>query len=253
MSVVDSQTQNNIQTVTLDRPDALNAFNNDVFDELCDAFIAAAADDDVKVLMLTGAGRAFSAGADLKAKGMEQAPPRHGLEGLLKTIIDFPKPFVVAANGLGVGIGCTILGLADLAFAAQSARFRCPFSSLGITAEASSTYTFARLMGHQKASWMLLSAEWMTAEECQQAGLLNAVYADDDFMARVTQHVGTLAALPAQSLMQTKELIMAPQREAMKAAVDAENAALARLSGGPANVEAISAFKEKRTADFSNL
>ena len=90
----------------------------------------------------TSTGRAFSAGADLKAKGVETTP-RHGL---------------------GVGIGCTILGLADNAFAAQSARFRCPFSSLGITAEAASNYTFTRLMGHKQANWILLSAEWVDAK-----------------------------------------------------------------------------------------
>ncbi len=251
--VIDSQTSGGINTVTLNRPDALNAFNNQVFDELCAAFLTAATDNSTKVLLLTGAGRAFSAGADLKAKGKVEAPPRYGLEGLLNAIIDFPKPFVVAANGLGVGIGCTILGLADVAFAAESARFRCPFSALGITAEAASTYTFTRLMGHKKASWILLAAEWVSASEARETGLVNDVFADADFMAEVQKRVQTLAALPRESLMQTKELIMAPQRPAMKAAVIAENAGLARLSGGPANREALSAFMEKRTADFSKL
>ncbi len=252
MSVIDSQTSAGIATVTLNRPDALNAFNNDVFDELCEAFMHLASDDDVRVLLLTGAGRAFSAGADLKAKGV-QGTPRHGLAGMLNAIIDFPKPFIVAANGLGVGIGCTILGLADIAFAAQSARFRCPFSSLGITAEAASTYTFTRLMGHKRASWILLSAEWVDAKMACEAGLVNEVFADDAFMAEVMKRAEVLAAMPGDSLIQTKELIMAPQRAAMKAAVEAEIAALARLSGGPANREALQAFMEKRPADFSKL
>ncbi len=252
MTVVNRQTADGITTVTLDRPEALNAFNNAVFDELCDAFSSAATDDQCKVLVLTGAGRAFSAGADLKAKGIDSTP-RHGLAGLLEAIIDFRKPFVVAANGLGVGIGCTILGLADIAFAAESARFRCPFSSLGITAEASSTYTFPRLLGHQRASWILLSAEWVSSVEAKDAGLVNEVLPDEGFLDAVMEKVCVLAALPKDSLIQTKDLIVGPQREAMKAAVRSENAALDRMSGGPANQEAIAAFKEKRTADFSNL
>lgn len=252
MTVVDRQTADGITTVTLDRPDALNSFNNTVFDELCDTFLAAATDEQCKVLVLTGAGRAFSAGADLKAKGND-ITPRHGLAGLLESIIDFPKPFIVAANGLGVGIGCTILGLADVAFAAESARFRCPFSSLGITAEASSTYTFPRLLGHQRASWILLSAEWVSSADAKDAGLVNEVFPDEGFLEAAIDKARVLAALPKDSLIQTKDLIVGPQREAMKAAVRSENAALDRLSGGPANQEAIAAFKEKRTADFSSL
>jgi len=167
---------NDICLVTLNRPEALNAFSTEMMDDLCEAFLAAAADPKTKVLVLTGAGRAFSSGADLKSMGTQGAPPKHGLKGLLETIIDFPKPFLIAANGLGVGIGCTILGLADVAFAGSSAKFKCPFSALGLTAEAASTITFPNLMGHQQASWTLLSSEWLSAERAQAAGLVLSVF-----------------------------------------------------------------------------
>ena len=253
MAVIRSEVENGIRVVWLDRKDALNAFNSDMMDELCEAFLNAAADPFTKVLVLTGAGRAFSAGADLKAKGGPQVEPKHGLNGLLEAIIDFPKPFVVAANGLGIGIGCTILGLADMAFAAASARFRCPFSSLGITAEAASTFTFGRLLGHQKASWFLLSSEWISASQALDAGLLMEVFSDDGFIEQVMEKAAVLAKLPLASLMQTKALMMQPLRDSMKAAIVAEGEALARLAGGAANREAINAFLEKRTADLSGL
>ncbi len=253
MSVVSIRTENSIQTVTMDRPDALNAFSSQMMDELCEAFLAAAEDDAVKVVVLTGAGRAFSAGADLKAMGTPQDPPKHGLTGLLHSIIDFPKPLIVAANGLGVGIGCTILGLADIALVSSASRFRCPFSALGLTAEASSTYTFGRLLGHQRASWILLSAEWVSAEEAVSAGLALEVIPEENFMESVMIRADKLAALPLVSLKQTKELIVGPQREAMKAAVERENVGLANLGGGPANREALTAFMEKRDPNFSNL
>ena len=248
-----SETNNHVRLVTLNRPDALNAFSLAVMDALCEEFLAAAKDDEVKVLVLTGAGRAFSSGADLKAKAAGEAPAKHGLQGLLDSIITFPKPFIVAANGLGVGIGCTILGQADMAFVAESSRFRCPFSALGITAEAGSTYTFPQLLGHQQASWMLLSAEWVSAADCVAAGLALKVYPDDGFLDQVMVHANVLAKLPLVSLMQTKALMMAPHREAVSKAVLDENSALETLRGAPANQEAMNAFMEKRDADFSNF
>ena len=254
MDITTHQTINHVRVVTLNRPDSLNAFNQDLFDALCEEFLAATDDDDAKVLVLTGAGRAFSAGADLKARAAgETTTPKHGLQGMLDAIIGFPKPFIIGANGLGVGIGCTILGLADMAFVAESSRFRCPFSALGVTAEASSTNTFSRLMGHQQASWILLSSEWVSAEECVAAGLALKVYPDEGFMDHVMEHANTLARLPIISLTQTKALIMAPHREAMAKAILEENAALAQLRGAPANQEALSAFMEKREPDFSAL
>ena len=253
MSTVTRTVANHICLVTMNRPEALNAFSTEMMDDLCEAFLTAAADSETKVLVLTGAGRAFSSGADLKSMGVQSAPPKHGLKGLLETIIDFPKPFLIAANGLGVGIGCTILGLADVAFAAASAKFKCPFSALGLTAEAASTITFPNLMGHQQASWTLLSSEWLTADVAQATGLVLSVFPDEDLMTSALGHAETLAALPLASLIQTKALLMRTRKEGLKAAVAEENAALDRLVGGPANREAVTAFQEKRLPDFRGL
>jgi enoyl-CoA hydratase/carnithine racemase len=252
-ATVSIETRDFIRTITLDRPDALNAFNADMMDELCDAFLDAATDEHVRVVVLTGAGRAFSAGADLKTMGGLPDPNKHDLPELMASMIDFPKPFLIAANGLGVGIGMTIHGVADMSFMAESARFRSPFSSLGLTAEAASTYTFSRLMGHQKACWALMSGQWFTAAECVEMGLAVAAVPDDKLMETVFEKAGMLAKLPLGSLMQTKQLIQAPHREAMKKAVHEEGKGLAALAGGPANREAISAFLEKREPDFTNI
>jgi enoyl-CoA hydratase/carnithine racemase len=245
--------EDGVRVVEMDRPEALNAFNAVLIDDLADAFLDAAADDAVKVLVLTGAGRAFSAGADLLDMGGGQHEPRHGFPAMLDAIVDFPKPFVVAVNGVGAGIGATICGLADLAFMAEGARLRCPFSALGVTAEAASTFTFPRLMGRQRANWFLLAAEWMSARECAEAGLVLEVVADDALMPRAMEQAAKLAKLPLASLTTTKALIMDPLRGPMKAAIAAENQGLARLLGGPANREAVQAFRDKREPDFSSL
>ena len=242
-----------VRSLLLDRPEALNAFNNRMFDQLADALLLAADDDSVKVVVITGAGRAFSAGLDLASIGDDEPKPKHGFSGLYEAFLEFPKPLLLAINGLGVGFGCTICGLVDLVFMAQSARLRCPFSALGLTAEAGSTITFPALLGHQAATWALMSSEWLDAETCQRLGLAFATVADEELLAVTLQHAEILAAQPLASLMTTKELLMAPRRDALREADELEGVAMASLMGGAANREAVAAFKQKRTADFTKL
>ena len=242
-----------VRSLLLDRPEALNAFNNTMFDQLADALLLAAEDDSVKVFVITGAGRAFSAGLDLASMGDDAPKPKHGFPGLYEAILEFPKPLLLAINGLGVGFGCTICGLVDLVFMAQSARLRCPFSALGLTAEAGSTITFPALLGYQAATWALMSSEWLDAETCQRLGLTFATVADDELLTVTMQHAEILASQPLASLMTTKELLMAPRRDALREADELEGAAMASLMGGAANREAVAAFKQKRSADFSKL
>ena len=172
---------------------------------------------------------------------------------MLDYIVDFPKPFMLAVNGLGVGIGATICGLADFVYMSDKARLRCPFSSLGLTAEAASTMTFPRLMGHQRAAWFLMSAEWMSAQECLAAGLALDVFPHEEFMVRTLERAQKLAALPLASLVQTKALVMDPIRQQLKDVARIENRALGSMVGQPANREALAAFREKRPADFTGL
>lgn len=254
MDNVQMERDGRVLVLRLDRPDALNAFNNALMDDLADALLEAQGDDDINVVVLTGAGRAFTAGADLKEMAQSaQAPPRHGWPGLLDILLDFPKPLLLAINGVGAGVGATIAGLADIVFIAEGARLRCPFSELGLTAEAASTFTFPRLMGHQRAMWFLWSSEWWSAEQCVEAGLAMELCAPDELMPRTMEHAAKLAALPLTSLMTTKELVVGPQREQMRQQAEAENKALGALIGGPANREALAAFRERRAPDFGNL
>jgi enoyl-CoA hydratase/carnithine racemase len=253
VSCIEIETSNRVQLATLNRPQQLNAFNGELMDALAQTFIDAAADDGVRVLLLTGAGRAFSAGADLTEMGRPGKPQKHGFGGLCRAIVDFPKPFMLAINGLGTGVGATICGLADFTYMAASARLRCPFSTLGLTAEAGSTLMFPLLMGRQRAAWFLMASEWLSAEDCVSAGLALEVVPDAALLGHARAKAEQLAALPPASLAATKHLMLAPLREQLLATIDAENAALAKLVGGPANREALRAFAEKRPADFSAL
>lgn len=125
-----------VRTLTLARPDALNAFNEALYDAVTEALRDAAADPTVAVVLLTGEGRAFSAGTDLLEMGErvtnpDFVPGEHGFLGLVDALAGFDKPLVLAINGLGLGIGMTIIGFADLVFMADDARLKCPFTSLG--------------------------------------------------------------------------------------------------------------------------
>lgn len=241
-----------VRLLTLNRPQALNAFNGALFDAVSDALIAADADHGVGVVVLTGAGRAFSAGADL-ADDRAAAPTTHGFAGFLEYIVDFSKPLILAVNGLGVGIGATLCGLADLVFMSTEARLRCPFSRLGLVPEAGSTMLFPEIMGRQAANWMLMSSEWLSAQDCEKLGLAYALCSPGELLTTALERAAQLAALPAASLRETKRLMLAPRRTALLATFRAENDALAALRGGPANLEAIAAFREKREPDFSRI
>jgi enoyl-CoA hydratase/carnithine racemase len=253
-----SEDSERVRVLTLDRPEALNAFNEELYDALTEALLAALADPSVAVVVLTGAGRAFCAGTDLlemaqRATDPNFVPGRHGFIGLIDTLIEFDKPLLLAVNGLGLGIGATIIGLSDLVFMSSAARLRCPFTDLAVAPEAASSYTFPALLGRQRAAWVLLSSEWLSADECRDLGLVFRVCTPEELLETTMTHARKLAAKPISSLRATKRLMTAHHRDAIAAARAGENAAFQELMAGPANAEALAAFAEKRAPDFTNL
>lgn len=247
-----------VRTVTLDRADALNAFNEALYDAVTDTLLSSAEDPGVAVVLLTGTGRAFCAGTDLLEMAARTSDPDfkpgvHGFPGLIDALIAFPKPLIIAVNGLGLGIGTTILGFADLAFMSTTARLKCPFTSLGVSPEAASSFTFPALVGRQNATWVLMSSEWIEAEEAHSIGLVWKVTEPDALLPEAYRYASVLAAKPISSLVHTKAAIVAPFREQLDAARARESASFAELMGGPANAEALAAFAEKRPADFTRL
>jgi enoyl-CoA hydratase/carnithine racemase len=254
--LIDDQAR--VRTLTLDRPEALNAFNEALYDATTEALRDAAADPTVAVVLLTGAGRAFSAGTDLlemgeRATNPDFVPGTHGFLGLIDALAEFDKPLVIAINGLGLGIGATIIGFADLAFMSDTAKLKCPFTSLAVAPEAASSYLMPLLIGRQNAAWMLLSSEWLSAAEALQMGLVYRVCTPGDLLTEARRHAEVLAAKPISSLRAVKSTMAAPIREGIAAARQRENACFAELMGGPANIEALTAFAEGRAADFTTL
>jgi enoyl-CoA hydratase/carnithine racemase len=178
---------------------------------------------------------------------------RHGFAGLVDQLAGFPKPLLCAVNGLAVGVGATMLGLADLVFMSTDARVRCPFTSLGVAPEAASSFTFPRLLGRQRATWLLMSSEWVGAADCQALGLAWKVCPPDQLMPETMRHAEVLASKPISSLVETKQAIVAPWRREIDDARRREGEAFGRLLGGPANVEALAAFAERREPNFADV
>ncbi|MGI9163848.1 MAG: enoyl-CoA hydratase/isomerase family protein [Mycobacterium sp.] len=250
--------ENRVRTLTLNRPDALNAFNEALYDATADALSDAARDPEVAVVVITGSGRAFSAGQDLTDMAARIADPdgfvagRHGFPGLIDALAAFPKPLICAVNGLGLGIGATILGFADLAFMSTAAKLKCPFTSLGVAPEAASSYLLPRLMGRQNAAWLLMSSEWVDAAEALQMGLVWKVCEPDDLLAETRRHAEVLASRPISSLMAVRETIMEPTRQAIAEARAREDGYFAELMGGQANAEALAEFHRGRPDQTPN-
>jgi enoyl-CoA hydratase/carnithine racemase len=241
---------NRVRTLTLNRPEVLNAFNEALYDATAGALAAAAEDPEIAVVLLTGAGRAFSAGNDLNEMQARIADPALGGGSAFTTMIDalsrFPKPLVCAVNGVGVGIGATILGYADLAFMSSTARLKCPFTSLGVAPEAASSYLLPQLVGRQNAAWLLMSSEWVDAEEARRTGLVWKVCEPSELLTEARRHAEILASRPISSLTAVKHTIVEPHLPEIAAATARENAHFAELMGAQANAAALADFTGRR-------
>ncbi|MXW77220.1 MAG: enoyl-CoA hydratase/isomerase family protein [Acidimicrobiaceae bacterium] len=256
-----------VRIITLKRPEAKNAMNSAMWDGLAEALIEAESASGVAVVVITGSGDSFSAGQDLIEMGRmalgrateggpaerERVEAVHGFSGVASILIDFQKPLILAVNGMGVGFGATVLGLADLVFMSSAARVKCPFTMLGVAPELASSGSIPALIGRQNASWMLLSSEWIGADECLEMGLAFKVCEPDELMATAMSHAQILAAKPISSLIASKRTIVEPIRAALHEAHARENAEFAALMGGSANIEAMTAFAEKRPPNFDGI
>ncbi len=254
--VLDVQDRGRVRLLTLNRPDALNSFNDALYDAVRDALLAAQDDSAVACVVITGEGRAFSSGQDLGE--MAQRPKyddneRHGFLPFIEVVESFEKPLIAAVNGLAIGIGTTMLAHCDLVVAAESARFRMPFVGLGITMEAGSSYTMPRRIGWQETAYSVLTGSWMDVNRAEEVGLVWRRVPDLHLMDEAMKVADEIARMPVSGLRATKRLLLAAKVEHSKAAREREDAEILELSGGPAQREALAAFREKREPDFTGL
>lgn len=260
--MLDIDDEQRVRTLTLNRPEALNAFNDALYRAAGDALRDAAARDDIACVVITGNGRAFSAGQDLgemraidpgAGAGEREARAEHGFPNFLDTLAAFPKPVLAAVNGLGVGIGLTMLLHCDIVVMSDAARLRAPFVPLGVAPEAASSLMLPAVMGNQHAAVALYTGEWISAEEAVATGIAWKCVPADRLMPETHDLARRIATMPVASLTETKRLVVASRIDAIRIARQREDEVFARMVGAPANLEAITAFMEKRAPDFSHL
>ncbi|HVN87443.1 MAG TPA: enoyl-CoA hydratase-related protein [Candidatus Binatia bacterium] len=233
--------QDDIVVLTLNRPKQRNAFNDQQYNDLSAALARAADSDRVHVVVITGAGGAFSAGQDINEMGSGSA-----FTPFVNQLMRFDKPLIAAVNGVAVGIGVTMLPHCDLVYVAAGARLRAPFAALGLVCEAGSSLLLPMVMGAQRAADVLLSARWMTSSDAVALGLAACAVPDHELMATAMAKAREIAAQPLVVLRQIKWLLRAGYVDALRAAREREDALQATRLGSPENRAAIDAFQRKR-------
>lgn len=209
-----------VRTLTLNRPEALNAFNQDLWYATAEALEAAAADDGVRCVLITGTGRAFSAGQDLGEMSdpsvFEGQEP--GYQRFMPVLETFPKPVVAAVNGVGVGIGLTMLLHCDIVLISDDARLKVPFISLGVTTEASASLLMPATMGWQRSAEVLFTEPWIDSAQAVADGIALRSVPSDQLMDEARRIAGHIGSLPLAPLLATKRLMLAGRADAVAAA-----------------------------------
>ncbi len=249
-----------VATITLNRPDVLNAINQQMGEELHDALRKAQADANVRAIVLTGAGRAFSAGEDIQAlrsdyeKGID---PQLGerlktkYNPIIKRIRQIEKPVIAAVNGVAAGAGAGIAYACDLRIASEKASFIHAFIRVGLAPDSGTSYFLPRLVGLGKAVELAFSGDQLDAAEAQRIGLVNKVVPYDELQPAVKELAGRLAKGPAKALALTKRALGRAYMGDLEEVIEYE-AYLQTIAGRSADhKEAVKAFFEKRAPNFA--
>jgi enoyl-CoA hydratase/carnithine racemase len=240
------ESRDGVCVVRLNRPEKRNAFDTPTYDALATALRDAAADDAVHAAVVTGVGQAFSAGQDLAEMGALAAGgaggEAHGFPHLMDALCAFDKPLIAAVNGVGVGIGFTMLLHCDLVYVADTARLRLPFVPLGVVPEAASSYLLPVTVGWQAAAELIYTGAWIDAARAVALGIAVASVPGDSLLPTVLECAAAIAAAPLAALRESKRLLVATRADAIRAARAREDAAFARRIGSMENADAIRTF-----------
>ena len=252
-----------ILTITLNLPEKRNPISdNAMVDALCEAFEAADQNIDVRCVILTGAGSAFSSGGDLKmmrvdAGGLRASNPietrrnyKYGIQRLPLMFQALEVPVIAAVNGPAIGAGCDLACMCDVRVAAQSAKFAESFVKLGIIPGDGGAWLLPRIIGFSRAVELSLTGEMIDADEALRIGLVSHVVADGDLMICAREVAAKIAANPPHGVRMAKRLLREGQSADLKNILEMSAAMQALAHATKDNDEAIEAFIEKRAPDF---
>jgi 2-(1,2-epoxy-1,2-dihydrophenyl)acetyl-CoA isomerase len=253
MAEVEVGREGGVQTITLNRPEKLNAFTQTLHAELHDA-LETARDPAVRAVVITGAGRGFSAGQDLGAFGEAgdvAAMLRATYHVNVRAIRALEKPVIAAVNGVCAGAGLSLACACDVRLASDAAFFVPGFVGIGLIPDSGGTYFLQRLLGTARAFEWMTSNRRLTAAEAHAWGLVSEVVESESFAARVAEHAAELAAGPTRAIALTKRLYEAAATSTLDEQLEREAEAQAEAAQTDDFREGVSAFGEKREARFS--
>lgn len=247
-----------VLTLVLNRPDRLNAFNEEMHLALRAGFQRAHDDAGIRAVLLTGAGRGFSAGQDLGDRDPRKGGPAPDLGATLEAfynptlrlIRSLEKPVVCAVNGVAAGAGANIALACDIVLAARSARFIQAFSKIGLVPDAGGSWSLTRILGEPRAKALALTAEPVSAQQAADWGLIWKAVEDASLMEEAHELAVSLAAGPTRGLGLTKRLIQAAADNSLDAQLDLERDAQREAGRSRDYAEGVTAFLEKRPAQF---
>ena len=242
-----------VAIVSMNRPDSLNGFTTELCEALHAALEAAAADDAVRAVVLTGEGRAFSAGADLK-RGFEGRPVREKLLYEYRPVMDaiaaLPKPVIAAVPGFAAGIGLSYAMYCDLLIMADDAFLLSPFTTISLVPDGGANWSLVRQLGYRRAFQLSVESERISAERCVELGIANKVVPNAELRAAAVDWARTLSERAPLSIAATKRVMRAAMDDDWASCYELEAELQGQLRESEDAAEGVQAFLEKRAPQF---
>jgi 2-(1,2-epoxy-1,2-dihydrophenyl)acetyl-CoA isomerase len=250
--------ENGVLTLTLNRPERLNALNGALIEALSDGIKRVGTDPECRAVLITGAGRGFCAGADLANRAFAPGDARpdlgealeKGLNPIIRGIRNLPKPVVCAVNGPAAGAGANIALACDIVLAAKSAQFLQAFARIGLIPDAGGTFVLPRLIGDARARALMMLAEPIAAEQAQAIGMIYRAVDDEDLMGESHTVAERLAAASTHALGLMKRALAASPTNSLDAQLDLERDLQREAGASDDYMEGVRAFLDKRPANF---
>jgi len=248
-----------VAVVTLNRPEHLNSFTTSMYEEFPLILDQLRRDDEIKAVILTGAGNGFCAGSDVSdrlGKRLEAGGEKSRFENLQQVgamalvVSDFAKPMIGAINGVAVGAGLSLALLCDIRLASERARFGAVWLNVGLVPDVGATYYLPRIVGREKAFELMLSREIIGADEALKIGLVSKVFSHDQVMDEARKLAGKIAAAPSVAVELTKRGLQRSLDNDLKTQLDYETYAQNICRQTEDHKEGVRAFAEKRQAVF---
>ena len=255
---LDFEVRHGLARLILNRPQAANAFDLAMARELIEVATICDEDPRIRVVLLTGAGRLFSAGGDLRsfAASEDEIPTlmKATAEALHVAVAKFARmsaPLVAAVNGAAAGAGMSLVTMTDIAIAAESATFSMAYTAAGLTPDGGSTYFLPRVVGMRRAKELILTNRRLSAAEALEWGIVERVVPDGELMPAAEELARSLASGPTRAFGATKKLLITGQTASLEEQLDAESSAIVAMTRTSDGHEGIAAFLEKRKPVFN--